>query len=285
MASGRPPGVGAALVTAIHWVGRLGGRLFPPACVLCGACGEPDRAPVCRVCWSRLPRAVPPRCGRCGAPGPRFVDGVRACPECLRWPRGLQRARSPFLMEAGSAELVHALKYRGWTALAERMGRAMAPAARAVVEADGRGERRPPDLVAVPLTEARRRQRGYNQAALLADALAAELAWPRSSPLRATAGGGRQARLGARSRRDNALGRYRARAPGDRGRAALVVDDVLTTASTAGACVAALERRGWRPLGAVTFARAVAGPRGSGRTDADGRARRPRRQWHGSRRA
>lgn len=251
------------------WLGRLAARLFPPSCVLCGTCEEPGRAPVCRRCWSRLPRAVPPRCDRCGAPSPSFADGVRACGECLRWPDGLGRARAPFLMEAGGAALVHALKYGGWTALAGRMGRAMAGPARVAAAGPGDAPGEPAVLVPVPLPPARLRRRGYNQAGLLAEALAAELSWPCDRALEATSGGPRQARLGARYRRENARGRFRARPPaesGPRGEAggpaALVVDDVLTTGSTAAACAVALARAGWRPLGAVTFARAVsASPR------------------------
>lgn len=175
-------------------------------------------------------------------------------------------------MQGGAAELVHALKYGGWTALSLRMGRSMAPAARAVAGPAGCRDGGPATLVPVPLPAARRRRRGYNQAGLLAEALAGELSWPREAALEATSGGSRQARLGARSRRENARGRFRGRPPSRRvvgdssdRPAAVVVDDVLTTGSTAGACARALERNGWRPVGAVTFARAVAGAAGGGR--------------------
>lgn len=215
---------------------------------------------------------MPPRCGRCGAPGPRFADDVSACGECLEWPDGLDRARAPFLMQGGAAGLVRSLKYRGWTALAARMGTAMVRSAREVA-GDGGGPpeggpgRETPRLVPVPLSPARLRRRGFNQASLLAGALGRELGWPVATALRRTARGRRQARLGRASRRENVRGLFRGRRPGDvvtEGRTAapraVVVDDVVTTGSTAAACAEALAGAGWRPLGVVAFARAVTGP-------------------------
>ena len=238
---------------------------------------------------------MPPRCDRCGAPGPRFADDVEACGECVDWPAGLPRARAPFLMRDGAAELVRSLKYSGWTALADSMGEAMVPAARALA-----GEKpdstAPPVLVPVPLSPARRRRRGFNQAGLLARSLARELGWTPVAALRRDARGRRQARLGGASRRENVRGMFRARSPersdaadertGDRP-PVVVVDDVVTTGSTAAACAEALRRAGWRPLGAVAFARAVAAPP-EGKPDATGRksppaGRRGDRQRHTSR--
>ena len=221
---------------------------------------------MCDACWSRLPRAVPPRCDRCGAPAPRFADRVEACAECIDWPAGLPRVRAPYLMRGGAAELVRALKYRGWTALAVPMGEAMAAAARSVA-GDDPHPTGAPRLVPVPLAPPRQRRRGFNQAGLLARHVARELGWSVTAALRRGTRGRRQARLGGASRRENVRGLFRSRPPGETsgpaagagGRpAAVVVDDVVTTASTAAACAEALRRAGWRPLGAVAFARAVA---------------------------
>lgn len=191
---------------------------------------------------------------------------MEACGECVDWPPGLPRVRAPFLMRDGAAGLVRSLKYGGWTALADRMGESMARSARAVA-ADEPDTAEAPVLVPVPLSLPRRRSRGFNQARLLARPLARELGWSLADALRRDARGRRQARLGGASRRENVRGVFRARPPsasdgaggGTGGRpAALVVDDVVTTGSTAAACADALRRSGWRPLGAVAFARAVA---------------------------
>lgn len=165
--------------------------------------------------------------------------------------------RAPYVMRAGAARLVRALKYAGWTDLARRMGPAMAPAARSVAGRIAGSAR--PRLVPVPLSAPRLRRRGFNQAGRLARWLGRDLGWPVSDTLVRTGRGRRQARLGGASRRENVRGRFRATPPRDEP-TAVIVDDVVTTGSTAGACADALRRDGWHPLGAVAFARAVSSP-------------------------
>lgn len=176
-------------------------------------------------------------------------------------------------MDAEALRLVHALKYEGAFALADPMGRALAPAARRLAggaeAGSGAGTHRSPGpsrtgpaLVPVPLSPARRRERGYNQAELLARGLAGATGWPVRPLLVRRPGGDRQARLGRRARRRNVETRFALR-PGAvrRGWEAragvLLVDDVLTTGATALACARALVSGGLRPLGVVSFARAL----------------------------
>jgi ComF family protein len=125
-----------------------------------------------------------------------------------------------------AALLVHALKYHERPDLADalgpELGRAAPPAPRA-------------DLVlSVPLHDARRRERGYNQSALLAEALGLALEVPhvegileRVRPTRP------QARLDPAARRANLSGAFRVRRPEwVKGRQILLVDDVMTTGAT-----------------------------------------------------
>lgn len=157
-------------------------------------------------------------------------------------------------MEGDAARLVRALKFGGWHALAGPMGRAMVPVARRLV---GRG--RPAGLVPVPLAAARRRERGFNQAGLLADAVSRAAGWPVRRVLARRPGGRRQARLGRRRRTSNVRGRFvvAGDVARDRELPLLIVDDVLTTGATAGACATALRTEEFRVLGAVAFARAL----------------------------
>jgi predicted amidophosphoribosyltransferase len=132
-----------------------------------------------------------------------------------------------------------------------------------------------PILVPVPLAPARRRERGFNQAELLADALSELTGWEVADLLCRVRGGPSQARLGRRQRERRAAGAY-AIDPGVAeglvsytqmgtdgtgcetemsALVAVVVDDVITTGSTAGACAAGLEAAGLECLGAVSFAR------------------------------
>lgn len=154
-------------------------------------------------------------------------------------------------MEGDAARLVRALKFGRWWALAERMGRALEPAARRLAGAG------PALLVPVPLAPARLRERGFNQAELLADGLAAATGWARRPLLRRRPGGRRQARLGRGERARNVQGRFRAAGQVAGETPVVLVDDVLTTGSTAAACCAALAGAGATVAGAVAFAHAL----------------------------
>ena len=149
--------------------------------------------------------------------------------------------------------LVHALKYEGWYELAEEMGGSMA----ALELPDSGG---PPELVVpVPTTARRLRERGYNQAELLARVVAERRGLPLATPLVRVRGGATQVSLAPTQRRANVAGAFRAAA--DRrtleAHHVLLVDDVLTTGATAGAAAAALLRSGARHVSLVTFARAL----------------------------
>lgn len=228
--------------------------LFPPCCVLCRRSLEPGGAPLCPVCRHRLPRVAHPRCARCGATDVLRSANDTGCPACWEWPNDLPAARSPFRMEGGAAELVRALKYGGWSRLAGPMGRSMERCAAELAAAAEQA----PTLVPVPLTRSRRRERGFNQAELLALALAEATGWKVERALLRRPGGRRQASLGRSERLRNVAAGFVPKAPSPAsGTPAILVDDVLTTGATASACSAALEAAGWAPLGTVVFARAL----------------------------
>ena len=156
---------------------------------------------------------------------------------------------------------VHALKYEGWTNAARGMAREMVRLSwpRDVVE-----ERRA--LVPVPLAAARLRERGFNQSALLAEALAAAWDLPVwNDVLQRTRSTTSQTRLTPGERLTNVAGAFRAAESaggGRRGRLrgahVVLVDDVVTTAATLNACAAALVGGGARITSYVTFGRARA---------------------------
>jgi ComF family protein len=159
-------------------------------------------------------------------------------------------------MPGGVAErLVYALKYEGWHAvgveMAERMGRLDWPE-------DVRRERRA--LIPVPLAAARERRRGYNQSAVLAEALGRTLelaVWgdvierPRATET--------QTRLTPDQRLHNVANAFRV-VPGASSRLhgahVILVDDVVTTAATLNECAATLWGAGARIISYVTFGRA-----------------------------
>lgn len=227
---------------------------LPRACVACDALlAARDAGPVCGGCWSRLRLLPHPQCERCGHP-----LAPRGCRWCAALPPWIRAARSVAWVDAGTGlAIVHALKYDGWTAVADGMAARMArlPWPRDVEE-----ERAA--VVAIPLARTRERARGFNQSALLSRALAAR--WGvrecsdsvvRRRPTRS------QTRLTPEERRRNVSGAFVAvprAAARLRGAHIVLVDDVLTTGATAIACAGALLDAGARIVSVVTFGRAPA---------------------------
>jgi ComF family protein len=155
-----------------------------------------------------------------------------------------------------AASIVHALKYEGWPAiagdLAERMSRLTWPSD--VIE-----ERKA--LIPIPLASARKRQRGYNQSALIAHELGRR--WRLSvwdDAVRRTRATESQTRLTPEERRANVAGSFSV--GGDLRRIAdahlVIVDDVVTTAATLNSCAKVLYDAGARIISYVTFGRAHA---------------------------
>jgi ComF family protein len=201
----------------------------------------------------RLLRA--PRCERCGHP-----LSERVCAWCALLPPYVRAARSVCWAVRGTGlDIVHALKYGGWRRVAEEMGERMA---RLDWPADVRAEH--PLLVPVPLAPDRERERGYNQSACLARALAAR--WGdgcrcAEDLLVRTRRTETQTRLTPADRLRNVSGAFSAPQSARnvlRGAHVVLVDDVVTTAATLNACAAALYDAGTRIISFVTFARAPA---------------------------
>ena len=160
-------------------------------------------------------------------------------------------------MPGGTAErIVYALKYEGWPALAPAMARRMAN-----LRFPDDVERERAALVPVPLAPVRRRERGYNQSAELARALAEHWHVPmREDVVARTRSTQTQTQLTPGERQRNVSGAFRACADRAslRGLHLVLVDDVVTTAATLNACATALHDGGARILSYVTFGRAPA---------------------------
>jgi len=171
--------------------------------------------------------------------------------------------RSAVWLGDEARQAVHHLKYDGLRALGREL------AARIV-----RAVRRPDHalLVPIPLARRRLRERGFNQAEVLAHALGEAWRLPVAPSLlqrrRETPS---QTTLDPERRRENVRDAFLARPPRARGKgsdsmpsadsggaaAVILLDDVLTTGATLCSAAVALERAGWRSIGAVTFGRAL----------------------------
>ncbi len=161
------------------------------------------------------------------------------------------RAWAPVAYAGPARDLVGALKFRGATAVAGAMAAQIA--ANAPAELLGAALR--PALVPVPLHPRRLRRRGYNQAALIAGALARRTGLELADCLRRSGSAATQV---GRDRRERRLGpaggiELRASAPGR----AVLVDDVATTGATLAACASVLRTAGSIEVAALVFARTI----------------------------
>lgn len=202
--------------------------VFPPHCVGCERVGSF----LCSHCLS----ATTPAEDR-SAPG---FDELRAC---VKYEGGIRAA-------------IHALKYERQVRMVRPLGELLA----GMVEDAGW----PIDLVmAVPLHSTRLHERGYNQAGLLGRFLAQRMGREFDpAALRRIRATESQVNLTMHERRDNVAGAFVADAGIVCGKRVLVIDDVLTTGATLGACAEALRAAG----AAQVFGAAVAGAVYSGET-------------------
>lgn len=230
----------------------LGALFFPSVCLLCrGSLRLPLDGPLCFDCLERFPRIEEPFCPRCALP---YSEGVAPglCGPCRHRPRYFRRARaaSPYLDDVRLS--LHALKFGGRRRVASLLGRR---AGRMwVVSGELRGASA---VIPVPLSPARRRERGFNQAELIARAVAREARLPlRRRVLKKTKECPPQTGLSAAARRTNVASAYRARLPRSlRGKTLLLVDDVLTTGATAESAARALLAAGAGAVDVLTLAR------------------------------
>lgn len=235
--------------------------VFPALCPVCEATlGTGRRDPLCGHCWGAITRLGDPWCDVCGAASPLAAPfderpprmaPAHPCAACRTSPPHYDYARSAAVYEGGLRDAVHALKFSGRRALANPLGDL-------AFEECGVSFSGPIDaLIPVPLARDRERERGFNQAALLARRIGQHVGVPtRSSWLTRSRPTRPQSDLSAAERRANVRDAFRA---SDRvaGRHVVLVDDVLTTGATLDACARALRAAGARRIGVLTVARVV----------------------------
>ncbi len=246
--------------------------VFPPSCVDCRGLVEREQAEanvganageavgsaglsgfrhLCAKCAGQLDFVQPPHCTTCGSPFYGEVEGERVCPHCEGLHPAFREGRTAVLFKGPARALVIELKYhRGLHVLADmeeifRRATHVCELARGAV------------VVPVPLHARKLRERGYNQAALLAEILAR------------VAGGGARVEQALRRVEDTATQTAfdrRTRMANLKNAFALargatinpdlhyvLVDDVFTTGSTLNSCARSLRRAGGRNLDVITF--------------------------------
>jgi competence protein ComFC len=227
--------------TLQNYLAALADMFYPEHCV---GCGRRSSDVLCQACFEALPRVGSPVCGRCGLPT-AFETFV--CEECKNVDFAFESARAPLKYAGVGKEIVHALKYRGYTLVVEKLA---APLMLQVIEDSSFDA-----VVPVPLHRSRRRKRGFNQAELLARGVARKINATVSDTLEVVRSTRDQVELSAAQRRANVAGAYTSR--NTLGGRVLLVDDVFTTGATMSACAATLARAGAREVHALSLCRTV----------------------------
>jgi ComF family protein len=217
--------------------------VFPQSCVLCNSRIRQRRWSVaCPDCWAKLEPIPRPFCPQCGMPAP-VIEGL--CGPCRRGDHAFDLARSLFLFTDPMRGILHHFKYSGRVSLARPLGRQL----RDHIKEEGfQG------LVAlpVPLHRARLRERGFNQAELLAHHLGVEVD---RGLLRRRKNTPSQTGLSRSQRTLNLSAAFEVmRPPPD---CVLVVDDVYTTGATLHEIAKTLKRAGASRVEVLTVARVL----------------------------
>ena len=237
----------------LNAAGLLLDLVLPPQCICCDRSVE-VQGQLCAICFGRIDFITEPYCARCGVPFTVEAQGdpTAVCPSCRESPPLFRRARAALRYSAQGRQLILPLKHADRPELAKVLAPHMA---RAGVEL----LRQADVLVPVPLHRGRLFHRRYNQAALLARAVA---------------------RIAGVPALPDALVRHRATVPLDTkspveraavvrdafalrpvrtdmlaGRAVVLLDDVMTSGATANACTAVLLAGGARSVDVLTAAR------------------------------
>ena len=218
-----------------NWIDIIQNQLYPPACSLCGNRGLDD-LDLCSACHHQLPRNLHP-CSRCALPLPAGSNS-NLCGRCAKNAPLFQRIYAPFLYQSPVDHLIQALKFHQQLANGRLLGKLLAN------HLLDQGYTPPQVIVPVPLHEKQLRERGFNQSAELARQVARELKLGWSSQLlhkvRHTQP---QHGLDQKHRLKNLRRCFRF----DNRRAlthVAIVDDVVTTGSTASEITRALNRQG-----------------------------------------
>ena len=236
--------------------------VFPPTCVHCRALVETaERADpgaassgfrhLCARCVAQLEFVRTPHCATCGHPFYGVVEGERMCVKCEGLDPAFRQGLTAVLFKGPARSLVIELKYhRGLHVLAD-MTEIFRRSAELIAHVRGA------ILVPVPLHARKSRERGYNQAVLLAHALAAAAGGETNvrQLLKRMVDTRTQTAFDRRTRMANlknafALARGAALNPALH---YILVDDVFTTGSTLNSCARALRRAGALNLDVVTF--------------------------------
>ena len=221
--------------------------IYPPSCFLCGRPLD-DHRYICSQCKERFDSIQPPICERCGKP----TEGIRLCERCSREDRGFFLARSYgyFRPRDPLGRAIIGLKYEKEKALAKELAPLFTEGTtNELVNLSS-------SITYVPQTKKKRKERGFNQAHLLAKYLGELVDLPVKDLLYKRRETPPQVSLNRGERLENLEDAFSVSGEAS-SEPLLLVDDVFTTGTTLSECSKTLKRAGFQTVYAVTLARAT----------------------------
>ncbi len=226
--------------------------LYPPVCTLCGGKTRAGEY-LCERCEAKATPIVAPFCQQCSEPFEGAIATAFTCANCAHRTIYFDAAVAAYRGRGIVRQIIHDFKYGRQIHLRHLVARWLYAAFD-----DERLRGREFDMIVpVPLHPARQRERGFNQANLLAELLTAQISIPSKPVLKRVRYTTTQTALDRAERMENLHNAFRLRRNANvRGLRVLLIDDVLTTGSTLSECARILKRSGAISVHAATAARA-----------------------------
>ena len=233
-------------------LGAIASLLYPPVCTICSAMVAPGEY-LCQECDAKATRIAPPFCAKCSEPFEGAITGTFTCANCAHRTIHFDAAVAAYRGRGIVRRIIHDFKYGRQIHLRHLVGRWLRAA---LVDPRLRG-RGFDVIVPVPLHPTRKRERGFNQASLLAELLSAQISIQSRPLLERIRYTTTQTALDRAERIENLHNAFRLRKNMNvRDLRVLLIDDVLTTGSTLSECARVLKDAGVISVHAATAARA-----------------------------
>ena len=240
------------MLANLNSLGAIASLFYPPVCTICSANVAP-REYLCEECEAKITRIVPPFCAKCSEPFEGAITGPFTCANCAHRTIYFDAAVSAYRSRGIVRRIILDFKYGRRLYLRHLVARWLF----AALDDDRLRQQRFDVIVPVPLHSARERERGFNQATLLAELASAQMSLQARPLLERTRYTTTQTAFDRAERMENLHGAFRLRKSADvRKLRVLLIDDVLTTGSTLSECARVLKKAGAISVHAATAARA-----------------------------
>jgi ComF family protein len=228
--------------------------VFPPQCMACGTVLRENKLSFCPDCFSQIGFIRSPLCLLCGQPFSEPGESDHICGACLLAGPAFSVARALGQYERVLMDVIHRFKYGGKTSLGERLGEFMANFSYPSLVITDYSL-----IMPVPLHPRRLKQRGFNQAMILAREVSRRFSLQLDFlSLQRTVFTEPQVGLGKDMRERNIRGAFHVADAGRiKGEKIILVDDVYTTGSTVKECARILLKNKAEKVAVLTLARAT----------------------------